>query len=56
MDVLNLKNNKNIKEINGSAERNLEAWKSYVKPKLAERTFEGVADKDESILNLCLNF
>jgi len=46
MDVLNLKNNKNIKEINGSAERNLEAWKAYIKPKLAERTFEGVADKD----------
>jgi len=46
MDVLNLKNNKNIKEINGSAERNLEAWKAYIRPKLAERTFENVAERD----------
>ena len=46
MDVLNLKNNKNIKEINGSAERNIAAWKGYIKPKLDERTFEGVDAKD----------
>jgi len=46
MDVLNLKNNKNIKEINGSAERNLAAWKAYIKPKLDERTFDGVDAKD----------
>ena len=46
MDVLNLKNNKNIKEINGSAERNIAAWKAYIKPKLDERTFEGVDAKD----------
>jgi len=46
MDVLNLKNSKNIKEINGSAERNIAAWKAYIKPKLDERTFEGVDAKD----------
>lgn len=46
MDVLNLKNNKNIKEINGSDERNIAAWKAYIKPKLDERTFEGVDAKD----------
>ena len=46
MDVLNLKNSKNIKEINGSAERNLAAWKAYIKPKLDERTFDGVDAKD----------
>ena len=46
MDVLNLKNNKNIKEINGSDERNIAAWKGYIKPKLDERTFEGVDAKD----------
>jgi len=46
MDVLNLKNNKNIEKINGSAERNIAAWKAYIKPKLDERTFEGVDAKD----------
>lgn len=47
VDVLNLKNNKNIKEINGSAERNIAAWKAYIQPKLAERTFDGVKNRDE---------
>jgi len=46
-DVLNLKNNKNVNEINGSAERNLAAWKAYIKPKLAEKTFDGVENREE---------
>ena len=47
VDVLNLKNSKNVKDINGSAERNLAAWKAFIKPKLAERTFDNVKDRDE---------
>lgn len=46
-DVLKLKNNKNVAEFNGSVDRNFNAWKEYIKPKLAERTFDGVDNKDE---------
>jgi hypothetical protein len=46
-DVLKLKDNKNVAEFNGGVDRNFNAWKEYIKPKLAERTFDGVDNKDE---------
>jgi len=46
-DVLKLKDNKNVAEFNGSVERNFNAWKEYIMPKLDERTFDGFDNKDE---------
>jgi len=46
-DVLKLKDNKNVAEYTGGVDRNFNAWKEYIKPKLAERTFDGVDNKDE---------
>lgn len=48
LDVLNLKNNTGAKEINGTSERNFNAWREYIKDKLDEKTFEGYdGDRDE---------
>jgi hypothetical protein len=50
VDVLNLKNNKNIKEINGTPERNYAAWKDYILPKIdQDRTFANIDGTPESI-------
>jgi hypothetical protein len=49
-DVLKLKDNKNVAEFNGSIERNFNAWKEYIMPKLDERTFDGFDTKDEFFL------
>ena len=50
VDVLNLKNNKNIKEINGTPERNYAAWKDYILSKLdQDRTFANIDGTPESI-------
>ena len=46
-DVLKLKDNKNVADYTGGVDRNFNAWKEYLKPKLAERTFDGVDNKDE---------
>lgn len=46
-DVLKLKDNKNVADYTGGVDRNFNAWKEYIKPKLAERTFDGVDNKDE---------
>lgn len=50
VDVLNLKNNKKSKEINGLPERNLAAWKEYILTKLDhEKTFSKTDGSAESI-------
>ena len=50
VDVLNLKNKKNIKEINGTPERNLAAWKEYILPKLDQkRTFANTDGSPQAI-------
>ena len=46
-DVLKLKDNKNVADYTGGVDRNFNAWKEYIKPKLAERTFDGTDNKDE---------
>ena len=50
VDVLNLKNKKNIKEINGTPERNVAAWKEYILPKLDQkRTFANTDGSPQAI-------
>jgi hypothetical protein len=49
-EVLKVKNDGNIKEINGSLERNFAAWKNYILPKLDAKTFSEVTDVNEFML------
>ena len=45
-----IKNKKNIKEINGTPERNLAAWKEYILPKLDQkRTFANTDGSPQAI-------
>ena len=56
VDVLNLKNNKNIKEINGTPERNLAAWKDYILPKLDQKKTFGNTDGSPEAIDEFLTF
>ena len=56
VDVLNLKNNKNIKEINGTPERNLAAWKAYILPKLDQKKTFGNTDGSTEAIDEFLSF
>jgi hypothetical protein len=56
-DVLKFKNNKDNNVANGNYDRNLEAWKQYILPKLDERTFGDIKDpvKRNEFLNYVYN-
>ena len=56
VDVLNLKNNKNIKEINGTPERNLAAWTDYILPKLDQKKTFGNTDGSPEAIDEFLSF